>query len=146
MNNQRMVFLVGLADDALVQSGIRNKTSYSIIDSYNGQTSAFGVTVAMSGLVPALVMYYQEGSDRSKIDKRPILEAVALMIKGDTLFSESVCERGISNADSLLKFALSHAKNRDVMRAMTNEVIECTMALKQVIRTYKLIKDERKSS
>ena len=58
MDKKRMTQLIKLADKVLVSSGIKTGNSNNIKDSYNGQTSAFGVTVLMSGLVPALVIYY----------------------------------------------------------------------------------------
>ena len=71
-----MTDLMLKANKILESSGILQKDNHNqwyIEESYNGQTSSFGVTVAMSGLLPALVIFYQETSDNRKIDRKKIL-------------------------------------------------------------------------
>ena len=74
MDKKRMTQLIKLADEVLVSSGIKQQNSNDIKDSYNGQTAAFGITVLMSGLVPALVIYYQDANENREINRRAILQ------------------------------------------------------------------------
>lgn len=128
------------ANDILGSSGILKRTDQNqlyIEDSYNGQTSSFGVTVAMSGLIPALVIFYQETSDNRKIDRKKILEAIAKMIDLDKP------QWQINNARSLLEKALGRGVNdenlkKEIAAGLKKEVLECATALKQIIRTYDL--------
>lgn len=140
MNKKRMEYLMLKANDILGSSGILKRTDQNqlyIEDSYNGQTSSFGVTVAMSGLIPALVIFYQETSDNRKIDRKKILEAIAKMIDLDKP------QWQINNARSLLEKALGRGVNdenlkKEIAAGLKKEVLECATALKQIIRTYDL--------
>ena len=135
MNKKRLTILMQLADGVLRPSGIL-KANGRIEDSYNGQTSGFSVTVAMSGLLPALVIYYQQASEYRNINRKNILEAIGLMISQDHDFTEI---QDIKDAESLLRAAI---KTRDNAKSkkLKQEVIDCAIALKQIIRTYELIK------
>lgn len=137
MNKKRMARMIQLADSVLSECRIlkHGKNGPFIEDAYNGQTAGFGVTVAMSGLLPALVIYYQQAGESCKINRKNILEAIARMIHQDQEFENR--ER-ISNADSLLAAAIESPASK----ALRKEVIDCAIALKQTIRTYKLEKDE----
>lgn len=129
MNKKRMAKLMQLADSVLEKSGIINGNF--IEDSYNGQTAGFGVTVAMNGLLPALVIYYQQASETREINRKNILEAIARMIALDDEYKDTF---GIRNADTLLRAAIDSPTNKTLKR----EVLDCAVALKQIIRTYKL--------
>lgn len=135
MNKKRLTTLMQLADGVLRPSGIL-KANSKIEDSYNGQTSGFSVTVAMSGLLPALVIYYQQASESRNINRKNILEAIGLMISLDHDFTEI---QDIKDAESLLKAAIETRDNAK-SKKLKQEVIDCAIALKQIIRTYELIK------
>lgn len=140
MDKRRMEGLILKANEILESSGILqrdDKNQLYIEESYNGQTSSFGVTVAMSGLLPALVIFYQETSDNRKIDRKKILEAIAKMIEMDKP------QWQINNARSLLEKALGRGINDEILKkeiaaGLKKEVLECATALKQIIRTYEL--------
>ena len=73
--NQLMVW----ADDVIRNSGIYNQTRNEIVsDSYNGQIAAFSVSVALSGLKPAMALYYS-GKGSSDVDKKEIVKLLAAM-------------------------------------------------------------------
>lgn len=95
-----------------------------INESYNGQTAALGVTIVMSGLMPALAIYYQD-EGTGEFSKRKILDAVAHMLSH-------------ADAKALFQFAL---KSDTDLKALKREILDCSVALKQVIRTYKLKKN-----
>lgn len=134
MNKKRLTTLMQLADGVLRPSGIL-KANGRIEDSYNGQTSGFSVTVAMSGLLPALVIYYQQASESRNINRKNILEAIGLMISQDHDFT---AVSNINNAKSLLRAAIE-TRNKAENKKLKQEVIDCAIALKQIIRTYELI-------
>lgn len=134
MNKKRLTTLMQLADGVLRPSGIL-KANGRIEDSYNGQTSGFSVTVAMSGLLPALVIYYQQASESRNINRKNILEAIGLMISQDHDFT---AVSNINNAKSLLRAAIE-TRNKAESKKLKQEVIDCAIALKQIIRTYELI-------
>jgi CRISPR/Cas system CMR-associated protein Cmr5 small subunit len=96
-----------------------------IKDSYNGQIAAFGVTIAMSGLRPALAIYRKKTDE---CDKPQILNAIALMMDipdkdkpGEVLFHKVL------------------TCSEDELKEYKRRIIACTIALKQVVRTYKLV-------
>jgi hypothetical protein len=121
--------LIKKANDSLHDGRVdilKNKESVDIKDSYNGQTAAFAVTVAMSGLRPAMAIYQKSTGECEKIH---ILNASAVMmgVEGDnpgkTLFRE------ILDCDD------------EQLKRKKKEIIDCSIALKQVIRTYNLVKE-----
>lgn len=94
---------------------------------YSSQMAAFGVTIAMSGLLPALAMYYQSVNDNAKCNRKKILELIASMLRYPSvrdLFADA------------LKDKPEYPHN------LKHDIIACSVALKQVIRTYELIDEE----
>lgn len=138
MNKKRISELMVLANKALHGSKILNEDN-TINDSYNGHTAGLGVTVAMNGLLPALVIYYQQNDEKRTTDRRQILEVIGKMINEDNFFKKNVKLNEkteiIKGADSLIKAAINNPDNKKLKL----EVIDCATALKQIIRTYKLV-------
>lgn len=133
--NERNNYLMQKANEVLLANKyiFDKKDELSIKESYNGQIAAFGVSVAMSGILPTLAIYYKEKSS-TEVNRRDILEVLARMIKDD---KEKVSPT-IDNAETLFRFAIECS---DAERnSLTKELIECAIALKQVVRTYKLVK------
>ena len=109
-----------------------------IADSYNGQIASFAVAVSQSGLCPALSSYYKESNnDTRTVNRQPILEIISRMIHADTQMPAEL--RDIENASSLMRKAVSWANDKCRSRILRQEVIDCAIALKQVVRTYKLV-------
>lgn len=119
--------------------GILNDDN-TISQSYNSQTAALGVTIATNGLLPALVIYYQDRAQ--KVASKEILEAIGKMISKDQFFLNNVkLSNGtgmIVGAKSLLEAVLKNPENS----LLKQEVLDCAVALKQIIRTYPL-KEEK---
>lgn len=132
MNKKRAAQLMQLANDKLKESRLLKKDSEGnyIEDAYNGQTAGFSVTIAMNGLLPALVIYYQQASESRESNRRDILEVIGQMIGADKAFNRP----DIKNADSLLKAAIAAPTDK----ALKQEVTDCAIALKQIIRTFRL--------
>ncbi len=125
--------LIQKAQEALnkPENSIFIERGVSISASYNGQIAALGVTIALTGLLPALAMYYQSSGEDTKCDKKKILDIIAGMLKyesGKQLFEEALKRLG-----------------KDLQR-LKKDVIACSIALKQVVRTYKLEKEEDEES
>lgn len=129
MNKTRNNDLMKLANEALNAKHDLLKDDLSINSSYNGQIAAFGVAVAMSGLLPALAIYYNGGN--AGVDRRLILDVLARMIKADKF-------KDIYDSKALLQLAMELEPNKSEFEKLKNEVIECAIALKQVVRTYVL--------
>ena len=129
MDKKRIAVLMQYANGVLADCYIL-RSDQTIEDSYNGQTAGFGVSVAMSGLLPTLAIYYQDASDSRIIDRRKILLAIGKMIQKDKP------ELQIFDAESLLRVAMRC--DPSIVNQLKQEVIDCAIALKQVIRTYKL--------
>ena len=133
MNKTRNNELLRLADESLNNTGgvLFKQNSVSDIDSaYNGQIASLGVSIAMSGLRPALAIYYQDSSS-TKVNRRAILTVIADMIHRDHF-----AEGEITDAQSLFRYSLR--ENVD-LNALKREVEECSIALKQLVRTYNLV-------
>lgn len=142
-NKKRMNKLIQWADEALQEQVANNDAGVSkvmnngnILDAYNGSVSALGVSIAMGELRPALAIYYQEKSENSaktKANRRSVLDIIARMITKDT-----DCNLDFSNQGLFAKNMFRDAMDHDISE-LKQEIIDCSIALKQVVRTYNLI-------
>lgn len=141
MNKQRNNTLMGIANEVLQKDKtLFNEGTFNIIDSFSGQIAALGVSIAMSGLLPSLAFYYKdkdskndENKRRSAVDRSLILRVIALMLnKLDSTKYENITEE-----DSLLKYAIKHSTNCNELKT---DIEDCVVALKQIVRTYNLVK------
>lgn len=131
MNKTRNNELIRLADEKLKASNMLNGNT--IEETYDGKTAALSVTVAMSDLLPTLAIYYQDYDDDNPTApcRRNVLNVVATMI------TNPESNMTFSNAHDLLKYAIDH---QDKLKDLKRDVIDCAIALKQVVRTYNLVK------
>lgn len=131
MNKTRNNELIKLADEKLKASDtlFLNKEKGEIAESYDGKAAALSVSVAMSDLLPTLAIYYQD-YDSKKPCRRYVLDVVATMITKPDEPSK------FKDAEDLLRCAIEHSEH---IKYLKNEVIGCSIALKQVIRTYNLV-------
>ena len=134
MNKTRNNELIKLADEKLRTSNMLRGNS--IDEKYDGKTAALSVTVAMSDLLPTLAIYYQDynGKEPDAPCRRNVLDVVARMI------TKPKKEEKFSDAEDLLRYAIN---NTDGLKYLKQEVIDCSIALKQVVRTYNLVKTEK---
>lgn len=121
--------LIKLADAKLNSSILLNGDD--IAETYDGKTAALSVSVAMSGLLPTLAIYFQDYDEKHPDApcRRNVLNVIATMI---TLKSG----RKFQNAEDLFRYAIE--KDAD-LTSLKQEVVDCAIALKQVIRTYNLV-------
>lgn len=131
MNKRRNNELIKLANEKLKDSKML-KTDDSIAESYDGKTAALSVSVAMSDLLPTLAIYFQDYDPKHPDApcRRKVLDVVATMI--------TIPEKDIKfgNAEELLRYSIEHSKYIPYLR---KELIDCSIALKQVVRTYNLV-------
>ena len=149
IRKKRQLELLRLADNA-IKSTKTILNNNQILESYNGQVASLSVSIAMSGLLPTLAIFYQDSNSnqiKEKAYRRNVLEVVAKMITDDNK------KWNFSDANALMKYAvglsnsISKNKNDDKKRkcdlsnlnCLSNEIIECAIALKQVVRTYNLV-------
>ena len=143
-SKERMNHLIQWAEKALNEQEANPNAGVSkilngndISESYNGSVAALGVSIAMGELRPALAIYYQEKSERAakpKANRRSVLDVIARIITYDTDCPEWNFSANNLFAENFLRYAI---KCNDVR--LKKEVIECSIALKQVVRTYNLV-------
>ena len=120
--NQLMVW----ADDVIRHSTIYNVTKKEIIsESYNGQIAAFSVSIALSGLKPAMALYFS-GKGSSDVDKKEIIKLIAAM------YSKEIGEH--KNADDFFRMVIG-ANGKD-LAGLQKKIIEYGIALKLTVRTF----------
>lgn len=99
-------------------------------DSYDGKIAGFGVSIVMSGLLPTLAIYYSK-KESEDLYLRNILDVIAKMIKKDR-----GTDCSINDAVSLLRYAINTKLRTSDCDILKREILECSIALKQVFRTY----------
>lgn len=115
--------------DTIVENG-------SIKASYNGQIAAFCVSVAMSGIKPTLAFYMSNSESQSSsiVDKRKIVSLLAWMIvKGG--FGRP--NESYQNAGKMFQSVVNSEEPR--LAELRKTILDCAVALKQMVRTYNLI-------
>ena len=143
-SKERMNKLIQWADEALAEQRSNEGAGVSkilngndILDAYNGSVAALGVLIAMGELRPALAIYYQEKSERAarpKANRRSVLDVIARIITKDSYHPEWNFSENSLFAKNMFRHAVEH--NDPYLK---QEVIECSIALKQVVRTYNLV-------
>ena len=119
--NQLMVW----ANEVIGTSSIC-KDGVIVSDSYNGQIAAFSVSVSLSGLKPAMALYYS-GKGSSDVDKKKIIELLAAMYSKEKGF--------VKNADAFFQEVIK--SNDKEMAELKKQILEYGIALKLAVRTFK---------
>ena len=119
--NQLMVW----ANEVIGSSSIC-KEGIIVSDSYNGQIAAFSVTVALSGLKPAMALYYS-GKGSSDVDKKEIIKLLAAM------YSKEIGSQ--KSADQFFQQVIGASENE--LAGLQKKIIEYGIALKLAVRTFK---------
>ncbi len=101
-----------------------------IDEGYDGQISAFSVSVAMIGLRPTLAMYYKKGG--SAVDTHNIVGIIAEMLILDGFnFTE-----GDNPAEKLFRYVMDNRLEKEKLDKITRDIIDIAVALKVVVRTF----------
>lgn len=102
-----------------------------IYESYNGQVSSLGVSILTIGLKPSISVFYQDAPQQEGVYndayRRGILEVIARML------TQYRTNYHFNNARELCRAVIDDARD-----SMKTDIINCSIALKEVIRTYKL--------
>lgn len=145
MNKTRNNELVKLADEALREqvanptqgiSRILSDNNCDIEEAYNGSIASLSVSIAMSELRPSLAIYYQDkpnSATRPKANRRSVLDVIARIITNDPDYPQDFSDDG-KFAENFFRYAINTVDSN-----LKKEVIECAIALKQVVRTYNLV-------
>ena len=132
MNKKLNRELMGYAEDILQSDDCplyKDKKEKIIHESYDGQSSALGVSTLMIGLRATLAVYFQDKpKETKKAYRRNLLEVIVRMMNK---------KNGTTYADSEV-FVREVMKKENDETIWKSDVINCSVALKQVIRTYKL--------
>lgn len=102
-----------------------------IYESYNGQVSSLGVSILTIGLKPSMSVFYQDAPQQEGVYndayRRGILEVIARML------TQYRTNYHFNNARELCRAVINDERDN-----MKTDIINCSIALKEVIRTYKL--------
>ncbi len=129
--------LIKWADEVIRSSSIYNKDKGMIVsESYNGQIAAFSVTVALSGLKPAMAVYYS-GKGSSDVDKKKIIDLLAAMYVKDGHDS--------ANSDDFYSLVIK-TSDQEKLAALQKAIIEYAIALKLAVRTFKFKEKNNESA
>ena len=127
---ERKNLLMVWASEVIAASSIC-KDGVIVSDSYNGQIAAFSVSVALSGLKPAMALYYSDKGS-SEVDKKEIIKLLASMYGKET--------NAVVRADDFFRTVI-RAQGAD-LDAMKKRVIEYGIAMKLAVRTFKFKSNE----
>lgn len=146
MNKTRNNTLIKYANEALTEQEANEKFGVSKIlngsdieEAYNGSIASLGVSIAMSELRPALAIYYQDkpnSATRPKANRRSVLDAIARIISKDASERNLSKWRFSDNGDFAKNLFVYAISNDD--KELKQEVVDCAIALKQIVRTYNL--------
>ena len=127
ISKERKNQLIVWADDVIRHSSIYNEERGEIVsDSYNGQIAAFSVSVALSGLKPAMALYYS-GKGSSDVDKKEIIKLLAAMYSKQTGSQMS--------PDAFYQLVIRATGNQ--LTELQQKITEYGIALKLAVRTFK---------
>jgi CRISPR-associated protein Cmr5 len=133
--------LLAKADSALTKAYQRNGKDVRIVDEkgetekvFNSYIASFPASVIQSGLVPALAFYCGEAA--SEGDRSLIIEAIAAML----LEKDPEKYKNFTSAQAMFK---SCVVSYD--RAEQEDIINASIALKLMIRTYKIKEKKAKN-
>ena len=125
ITKERKSQLIKWANEVIGNSPIC-KNGEIVSDSYNGQIAAFSVSVALSGLKPAVAIY-NSGKGSLDVDKKKIIELLAAMYSKDKN----------EQTDAMAFFNLIMVADATQEVELRRVVIEYGIALKLAVRTFK---------
>ena len=145
MNKKEYEEWVVKAEEALQSSDLFKDTAHQkILKSYNGQVGALGISILMSGLIPTLAIYYQHQTENNNgACRKNVLEVIARMMNYEN--ARTLLETAL-DLDRQKKATLDLEDNEILLNGLEKQrkqlqdtIIDCSVALKQVVRTYKLV-------
>ena len=141
MNKQENSKLMRYADEVLREDKcplFKKNDPTSIHSSYNGQIAALGVSILMIGLKPTISVYYQDTEGEAY--RQRLLGVIAKMLEKYKKWTYKPTVEDLKEKDPYKTYA--NALTRDILGEeddkLKTDILNCSIALKQVIRTYKL--------
>jgi CRISPR-associated protein Cmr5 len=115
--------LLKVADDALNEFNLvqNNKVTEEV---YDGYLASFGATVIISGLIQTVAVY--EAND----ERRKVLNAIT------TVAGINHGNQQIVRGNHLLQLCLDNHSNKTQINLWREKVLDASVALKMMIRTY----------
>lgn len=130
MNHSRIDALLKKADEALTKEKIEIVKNGKVDDGYDSAIAAFGPTVVLSGLMPALASYCAETKNgKTKTEKWKIVNAISFILQS---------KYGWSDHNKLFNHCLNNPSQTE---RLTTDIVDASVALKLMVRTYKIKKD-----
>jgi CRISPR-associated protein Cmr5 len=132
MKNQDKINKMLQKADAALTGDCKIVKDGTVSDGYDSAIAAFGPTVVMSGLMPALAFYSAESKEgKTKSDKRKVIDAISLTLS----------EKYGKGHNALLKHCLANNSSKVIMDKLTEDIVNASVALKIMVRTYKIKPD-----
>lgn len=127
--------------EELLPSAIKAVKEHVLVDNlvpkeFNGYISSFGASLIMSGLLPTIVFFSQEG--KSKGDRKSVIKAIEKILNQknpDVLITDR----------NLLKTVETMVKEEQEMQYLQDKIQEAGIALKLAIRIFPKSKKESKN-
>lgn len=115
--------LFSIADTALANNNIVDSLTKSVVkDEYDGYLAGFGPAIIISGLIQTIAVY--EATE----DRKNVLDAIATVAN---------IENSVTGSE-LLSLCLNNHNQRDRLYLWREKIINASVALKIMIRTYNL--------
>ena len=128
VNRKKIDALLKSANEALLKKEIVKDGI--VEDGYDSAIAAFGPSVVQSGLMPAMAFYCAKKSEeKRKTDKAIVIDAIALTLSS---------KYGKYNHKELFKFCLENYNNRSIGEKLMTDIVNASVALKIMVRTYKI--------
>lgn len=150
MNKSVVERQIPLAYKALEESGIvRGKDGYKLVSKgYRGQISAFGASVTMGSLVPAIAFFSKERDGKTSeedVDRTKLMKAVFLLLRHDAAnYGNTEQKNRVTNASNLMQYVCSsigtgemdQEQRRKALNNCKEEIENAAIALKLAIGMY----------
>lgn len=108
-------------------------TKNEVPKEFNGYISSFGASIIMSGLLPTLVFFSQEG--KSKGNRKSVIDAIEQILNAEY--------NGLLSADNNLLKTVEIMVNKNIdMQRLQDKIQEAGIALKLAIRIFPKSKNE----
>lgn len=128
MDRDRYVRLLSSAEKAVNDALHPDMNNFEISSQYNGHVASFGVSVLMSGVKPAMAFFKESASDEPRV----VLDLLRRMLVDEGFDS-------FDSVDAMYQAVVTMDSDSDSMMLFKNSILDCSVALKHIIRTYRLV-------
>ncbi len=135
--------------------GVDKERTMGIKDGYNAKISSFGIAIAMIDLLPTLASYCKdfppnstdhaserEPERKTKVRSYAVISAIAYMLNDLGYVGDEIkFDDQETRAKELFRYVVKIKDDTAEFFTLKNNIINCVIALKQVARTYKIVKN-----